>query len=122
MADAPSYTNGSWGRPDPSRLNDTAALVRKGTYPETLRTWVYDGCKPCETPMIAENTFNRGKAPDVCIGGQYGAGMGMVARPPAPKQRNGSPDRNVSVPGNESSLGGGVAEVGKSGGMNKWGR
>ena len=115
MATPPSYKNGEWGRPNPARLNDTAALVRKGTYPETLRTWTYNGCMPCETPFIPENTFNRGKAPDVCITPQYGAGMAVVARPGRPVQRNGSPDRNTNVPGSTSSLGGGVAQVHKSG-------
>lgn len=115
MSDAPSYRNGEWGRPNPARLNDTAALVRKGTYPETLKTWAYDGCKPCETPFIAENVFNRGRAPEVCISAPYGAGMAVMARPPAPKQRNGSPDRNTSVPGNGNSLAGGVGQVERSG-------
>ena len=109
------YTNGSWGRPNPPRLNDTAALVRKGTYPETLRTWTYDGCPPCETPMVAENTFNRSKAPAICITPPQGAGIAIVVRPPAPVQRNGSPDRNTSVPGSSNSLAGGVAEVERSG-------
>src|SRR5215467_8640650 len=101
----------NWERPNPSRLNDTAALVRKGTYPETLRTWAYDGCKPCETPMIAENAFGRERSPELCVSGQYGAGMAVVSRPSQIKQRNGSPDRNTSVPGNGNSLGGGVAQV-----------
>ena len=119
---APTYTNGTWGRPNPPRLNDTSALVRKGTYPETLRTWQYQGCMPCETPFVAENTFSRNKAPTLCITPPQGAGMAVIARPPAPKQRNGSPDRNTSVPGNSNSLVGGVSEVKRAGTPNKWGR
>jgi len=41
--------------------------------------------------------------------------MAVMARPPAPKQRNGSPDRNTSVPGNGNSLKGGIGEVERSG-------
>lgn len=47
-----------WSRPNPSRLNDTEAIVRKGTYP-----WVYvpSGTKVPDilTAQTApENTFN----------------------------------------------------------------
>jgi hypothetical protein len=110
------YTNGTWGRPNPPRLNDTAAIVRKGTYPYTLKTDQYCGQMPCETPFVAENTFNR-KSPDVCITPPQGAGMAVMARHRMNGNggRGGSPDRNTMVPGSGSSLAGGVAEVHKSG-------
>jgi hypothetical protein len=116
------YENGTWGRPDPPRLNDTGALVRKGTYPYALKTDTYCGQMPCETPMIPENTFNK-KSPSVCITPPYGAGMAVISRDRNGNGgRGGSPDRNTSVPGNGNSLAGGVTEVRRSGTPNKWGR
>jgi|SRR5215471_4071290 len=116
------YENGTWGRPNPPRLSDTSALVRKGTYPETLKTRAYCGEAPCETPFTAENTFNK-RAPSVCITPPYGAGVVIAVR-----HRNGNgaqsgaPDRNTRVPGNSNSLAGGVTETERSGTQNKWGR
>jgi hypothetical protein len=61
-----------WARPNPDRLNDTEAIVRKGTYPYALRLRGGVGFAPIETPYLAENTFGKnsgrfrsnGSAPD----------------------------------------------------------
>lgn len=52
------YKNGTWGRPNPSRLNDCAATVAKGTYPWT---YVRSGNKMpnmLTLPEQAENVFD----------------------------------------------------------------
>jgi hypothetical protein len=104
-----------WERPNPSRLNDTSAIVRKGTYPYALKTSAYCDSTPCETPFIPENTFNK-KGPDVAVCGPYGAGLMVGMRRRGNGRRGGSPDRDVQVPGAGNSLAGGVSEVKKSGG------
>jgi len=88
--------------------------VRKGTYPETLKTSAYCGERPCETPFTAENTFNK-RAPEVCVAGPFGAGMAVGVRHRLNGGRGGAPDRNTSVPGSGNSLGGGVVQVERSG-------
>jgi len=88
--------------------------VRKGTYPYALKTSAYCGNMPCETPFLAENTFNK-NAPDVCISPPYGAGMAVMVRHRHSNGRGGAPDRNMAVPGSSNSLEGGVNQVEKSG-------
>jgi len=114
MANPPSYRNGEWGRPNPSRLNDTSAIVRKGTYPYTLKTAAYCESMPCETPFIPENTFNK-NAPDGCIAGPFGAGLAIGLRHRKNGGRGGAPDRDTRVPGAGNSLAGGVSQIEKSG-------
>lgn len=85
-----------WERPNPSRLNDTSAIVRKGTYPWQLNTTL--GCKSeCEMPFNAENTFAR-NPPQAGMCGPYGAGLVVAMRPPSPRRNGMSPDANRTVP------------------------
>lgn len=99
-----------WKRPDPPRLNDTSALVRKGTYPWQLNTT--SGCKSlCEMPFNAENTFNK-KAPTVGVCGPYGAGAVLAVRERMNGRSGRSPDGNATVPTRGSSLSVAVQEIG----------
>jgi hypothetical protein len=103
-----------WERPNPARLNDTAAIVRKGTYPYALKTSSYCGSMPCETPFIPENTFSK-RGPDGSVCGPYGAGIMVGLRHRGNGGRGGAPDRDIMVPGAGNSLAGGVTQVEKSG-------
>lgn len=102
-----------WERPNPPRLNDTAALVQKGTHPyelklrgeETVATagrWT----SPLETAWNPEHAFNgRGNGPPkVASGPPLGCGSVLAIQ----TERNGrpspSPDKNRTVPGNGGSL------------------
>lgn len=105
---------GDWERPNPARLNDTAALVRKGSYPETLETRSYCGVKPFETPWVPENAFNK-KAPMMAVAGPYGGGVVVGVRVDCPPKRGGGADRNGVVPGNRGTLSVGIEAVEKSG-------
>ena len=61
-----------WERPNPARLNDTEAIVRKGTYPWTYKASGSKMPNVLETPFTAENAFtfrspnkfSRATAPD----------------------------------------------------------
>jgi hypothetical protein len=115
MADEPTMKRAlDWERPDPARLNDTAALVRKGTYNYQLETRA--GCKSdCEYPWNAENTFNKRMLPAAGVCGPYGAGSVIAVRTPKGGNGGGGADRNTRVPGNGNSLAGGIGEVRRSG-------
>jgi len=130
----------SWARPNPPRLNDTAALVRQGTHPYELllrgeETIAAAGrwTSPLETAWNPEHAF----------AGQNGAVRGTGARQPAdlaasppqgcgqvmaihtPKRTapgatpNGlgraspSPDKNRTVPGRNGSLRDAIATIPK---------
>lgn len=98
-----------WERPNPPHLNDTSAIVRKGTYPWQLETRL--GCKSeCEMPFNAENTFNR-NSPTVGICGPYGAGGVVAVRTPYKSNGGRRPDGNGSVPNGGSTLAVGVAQI-----------
>lgn len=91
-----------WERPNPPRLNDTSAIVRKGTYPWQLETQV--GCKSeCEMPFNAENTFAR-NPPLMGVCGPYGAGGVIALRTPYRSRNGRRADGNGTVPGMGSSL------------------
>jgi hypothetical protein len=105
----------NWSRPNPDRLNDTAAITRRGIRNTALETSAYCRAEPFETPWIPENAFNRRMLPAVGVSGLYGAGMVGKVRDAYPQSRNGSPDRNTAVPGNGNSLAGGVSQAHKSG-------
>jgi hypothetical protein len=109
-------TNGpKWERPNPARLNDTSAIVRKGTYNYGLKTSAYCNNEPCETPFIPENTFNRKALPMAEVCGPFGSGILVTSRT-AYNQRNGrTPDGNGTVPGNRGTLSVGVEQINKSG-------
>ena len=103
-----------WERPNPPHLNSTSAIVRKGTYPYTLKTGA--GCMDsCDMPFVPENTFNRKGLPMMGACGPYGAGGVIVMR--GAKAQNGgrTADGNGTVPGNRGSLSGGIEEVHRSG-------
>ena len=104
-----------WERPDPPRMNDTAALVRQGVRSTALKTRSYCGVEPFETPWIPENAFNK-RSPRMEVAGPYGAGIAAAVRENCHTNgRGGAADRNTAVPGNGNSLAGGVAQVRKSG-------
>lgn len=113
-----------WERPNPSRLNDTSAIVRKGVHPyqlllrgEEIVGSVGRWTSPLETPWNAENTFPNGRRPsDVGVGPNYGAGPVMVIHTPkrsppgaTPNGLNRSspaPDKNRAAPGPARGNGG----------------
>src|SRR5215469_12836741 len=123
MADLRRYRGSrDWERPNPPRLNDTAALQRRGVRPyevllrgeETIASggrWT----SPLETAWNPEHAFPNGtRPPDVVASPPYGAG-GVIAihspRRSAPGATpNGvgrgspSPDKNRTVPGRSGSL------------------
>jgi len=104
-----------WERPNPARLNDTSAIVRKGTYNYTLKTSAYCNQEPFETPWVPENAFNRKSLPMMEVAGPYGAGIAVTMRQPCNQRGGRTPDGNGTVPGNRGTLNVGVAEVEKSG-------
>ena len=108
-------TDPNWERPNPPHLNSTSAIVRKGTYPETLCTSAYNNCTPLETPYVPENAFNRKALPMMAAAGPYGAGGVLVMRSGMKQNGGRTADGNSSVPGNRGSLSGGVDEVYRSG-------
>jgi hypothetical protein len=103
----------NWSRPDPSRLNDTGAIVRKGTYNWQLKVSGDCSTSPCETPWNAENTFNVKELPMVGACGPYGAGAVVTMRQRYSNKRNGGrvADGNGTVPGNRGSLGAAVDHI-----------
>jgi hypothetical protein len=103
-----------WERPNPSRLNDTQAIVRRGVRNDALETSAYCRTEPFETPWIPENAFNRKMLPAMGMSGLYGCGMVGKIREPYPQARGGGADRNGSPPGNGGSLAAGIAQIKKS--------
>jgi hypothetical protein len=113
----------SWERPNPPRLNDTAAIQRRGTHPyelvlrgeETIASagrWT----SPLETAWNPEHAFpptrpNGGRQPpQIAASPPYGGGGVVAVHTPrrsepgaTPNGRgrgNPSPDKNRTVPGN----------------------
>lgn len=100
----------NWHRPNPARLNDTSALVRKGTHPYELmlrgqETVANSGhwTSPLESCWNAEHAFPNGRQPPT-VGASPPQGCGQVLSVHTPYSRKGqnrmSPDRNRTVPGN----------------------
>jgi hypothetical protein len=103
MADDPvaGLKNGSWGRPDPPRLNDTSALVRKGTHPYELLQRDNKWTSPLETAWNAEHTFNgrnNSGVPEVVISPPYGAGAVLAVKTSARGRNGRAVDGNSSIP------------------------
>lgn len=111
-----------WERPNPNRLNDTSAIVRKGVHPyelllrgeETVSS-VGRWTSPLETPWNPEHAFSNGRSPgDVAASPPQGCGSVVAIhtpnRSPPGATPNGrgrsspSPDRNRTVPRNGGSL------------------
>jgi len=111
-AAGPAEPYPQWSRPDPPRLNDTSAIVRKGTYPYVYAHNQCD-CSPCETPYVPENTFNRRNLPMMGACGPYGAGGVITIRTPYQSRNGRAPDGNGTVPRSSSSLAVAVAEIPK---------
>lgn len=101
----------NWSRPNPSRLNDTSALVRKGTHQYTYKARGSHMTNSLEDMCAAEFAIKGG--PDLGMSGQHGAGV--VIKTPHEHTRNGSPspDKNRTVPGNGGSLAAAIACVNK---------
>ena len=112
-----------WERPNPPRLNDTAAIQRKGVHPyevllrgeETIAAggrWT----SPLETAWNPEHAFNGRSNPAPQMGMSPPQGCGSViaihtprstppgATPNGAGRSSPSPDKNRSVPGNGNSL------------------
>ena len=101
----------NWSRPNPSRLNDTAAIVRKGTHDYT---YLSRGCpipNSLEDMCAAEFTFKGG--PDMGVSGPHGSGIVAKMAHSKSNGRSPSPDKNRTVPGNGGSLAAAIACVNK---------
>jgi|SRR5215467_4496127 len=98
-ASPPAYP--AWERPDPPRLNDTSALVRKGVHPYELMLRGNKWTSPLETSWNPEHTFNgsnhRG-LPDLAVSPSYGAGAVIAMREPHRSRNGRTADGNGSVP------------------------
>lgn len=102
------------------RLNDTAAIVRKGlrNYELKLRGDATIGMSghwtsPLETPWNAERAGS-GRSSAMGVSPQYGGGTVIAARGPRPNGGSSpSPDKNRTVPGNGGSLSAAVDCVNK---------
>lgn len=99
------------------RLNDTAAIVRKGlrNYELKLRGDATIGMSghwtsPLEQPWNAERAGS-GRSSAMGVSPQYGGGTVIAARSPADARSSPSPDKNRTVPGNGGSLSAAVACV-----------
>lgn len=109
----------SWERPNPTRLNDTAALQRKGLHPyelkmrgeETVAT-AGNWTSPLETAWNPEHAFrgsglnakNGNGAPGIGASPPQGCGQVLAIHTPERNGANPSPDKNRTVPGNGGSL------------------
>jgi len=91
----------TWSRPDPPRLNDTSALVRKGTHPYELLLRGSKWTSPLETAWNAEHTFNgsnnRG-VPEVAISPPYGGGSVFAVKTTTRSRGGRTADGNGSIP------------------------
>lgn len=98
------------------RLNDTAAVVRKGvhSYELQLRGDATVGMSghwtsPLESPWNAERAGN-GRGGSMGVSPQYGGGTVIAAKcPPHNGGSSPAPDKNRTVPGNGGSLSAAVA-------------
>jgi hypothetical protein len=108
----------NWERPNPPRLNDTAAIQRRGVHPYELvlrgeETIASGGrwTSPLETAWNPEHAFPNGRRPpQIAASPSYGAGQVLAIhtprRSPPGATPNGlgrgspSPDKNRTVPGN----------------------
>ena len=119
-----------WERPNPARLNDTAAIQRKGTHPYELllcgEETVASGGRwtsPLETAWNPEHAFGgsglnakngNGNAPQVGMSPPQGCGAVVAihtpqrsapgATPNGVGRSSPAPDKNRTAPGNGNSL------------------
>ena len=100
-----------WERPNPPRLNDTAA-IRKKSHDYTYKARGSHMTNTLEDMCAAEFSFGR-NGPDLGMSGQHGAGI--VIKTPHEHKRSSSPspDKNRTVPGNGGSLAAAIACVNK---------
>lgn len=90
-------TGPRWERPDPPRLNDTSAWVRKGIHPYELKVAAYDG-PPIETPWNPEHAFNGRGVSQIAVSGPYGCGPMVAVKAPAARRSGRTADGNGTVP------------------------
>lgn len=102
----------AWSRPDPPRLNDTSALVRKGVHPYELLLRGNKWTSPLETGWNAEHTFNKRGVPEIAISPPYGAGGVVAIRPTGGGGNGRTADGNGTVP-RTGTLAGAVEECKK---------
>lgn len=94
-----------WQRSDPPRLNDTAALVRKGIHPYELKmrgqeTVATSGrwTSPLETPWNAEHTFDKRGVMNMAGSPPQGCGQVVSIKMPTMGRNGRSADGNGTVP------------------------
>jgi hypothetical protein len=91
-------TPSAWERPDPPRLNDTSALVRKGIHPYELLLRGSKSTSPLETAWNAEHTFDKRGVPEGVISAPYGCGAVVAIRPQSRGRNGRTVDGNGSIP------------------------
>lgn len=112
-------TPATWERPDPPRLNDTSALVRKGIHPYELLLRGQDTVatsgrwtSPLETAWNPEHTFDKRGVSTLAGSPPQGCGTVVSIKSPARNRNGRSVDGNGTVP-RTGNLAGAVAECEK---------